>query len=211
MVFNRGKFIVLEGIGGSGKTTQAKILKEYLEGLGIEVVLTREPGGTPIAEELRSFALSDRPMLKKTEALVIFAARNEHIHNLIVPALNSGKWVVCDRFIESSYAYQGGGNGISMDDLDLLSDFVLETVAPDMTILFDLPFEVVKQRLASRSSANGENDRFDRMDEAYFQRVIETFKRRFKFELNGDTILNADRPIEEVTSDIIALTKTLFD
>lgn len=163
----RGRFITLEGVDGAGKSTQHGWLVEYLRAQGREVVATREPGGTPLGEKLRGLLLADAMDLE-TEALLMFAARREHIAQVIEPALARGAWVVCDRFTDASLAYQGGGRGLSFDKLASLATWVLGDLKPDLTLLFDAPVEVAMQRLR----ANTPNpDRFEQEQQDFFERV----------------------------------------
>lgn len=163
----RGRFITLEGIDGAGKSTQHGWLVEHLRAQGREVVATREPGGTPLGEKLRALLLADAMHLE-TEALLMFAARREHIAQVIEPALARGAWVVCDRFTDASLAYQGGGRRLSLDKLTSLAVWVLGDLKPDLTLLFDAPVEVAMQRLR----ANTPNpDRFEQEQQEFFERV----------------------------------------
>lgn len=167
----RGRFISLEGIDGAGKSTQHQWLVEHLRGLGKDVVATREPGGTPLGEKLRTLLLSESMHLE-TEALLMFAARREHVVKVIEPALARGAWVVCDRFVDASLAYQGGGRGLSFEKLGQLSYWVLGSLKPDLTLLFDAPVEVAMARLR----ANTPNpDRFEQEQQDFFVRVRDAY------------------------------------
>lgn len=168
-----GKFITLEGIDGAGKSTHLDWLREALEQRGHEVVVTREPGGTPLGETLRGLLLNHHMHLE-TEALLMFASRREHLAEVIVPALQQGKWVISDRFTDASFAYQGGGRGIDEGRLRILEDWVQQGLQPDLTLLFDVPLEVARQRL----SANASLDRFEQEQQDFFQRVREAYLRR---------------------------------
>ncbi len=168
-----GKFITLEGIDGAGKSTHLAWLREALEQRGHEVVVTREPGGTPLGEMLRGLLLNHHMHLE-TEALLMFASRREHLAEVILPALQQGKWVISDRFTDASFAYQGGGRGIGEDRLRILEDWVQQGLQPNLTLLFDVPLEVARQRL----SANASLDRFEQEQQDFFQRVREAYLRR---------------------------------
>lgn len=167
MTMPRGRFISFEGIDGAGKSTQHAWLVDHLRGQGRTIVATREPGGTPLGEKLRALLLAE-PMHLETEALLMFAARREHVAQVIEPALARGDWVVCDRFVDASFAYQGGGRGLSWQKLEALADWVLGDLQPDLTLVFDAPVAVAQQRLHAATSAP---DRFEQEQGAFFERV----------------------------------------
>lgn len=169
----RGRFISFEGIDGAGKSTQHAWLVHYLRGLGRSVVATREPGGTPLGEKLRALLLAE-PMHLETEALLMFAARREHIAQVIEPAMTRGDWVVCDRFVDASFAYQGGGRGLDWEKLEDLSHWVLGDLQPDLTLIFDAPVEIAQQRL---HAATANPDRFEQEQAAFFERVRSAYLR----------------------------------
>ena len=169
----RGRFISLEGIDGAGKSTQHVWLVEYLRGQGHAVVATREPGGTPLGEKLRALLLAE-PMHLETEALLMFAARREHVAQVIEPALARGEWVVCDRFVDASFAYQGGGRGLSWKKLDALANWVLGDLKPDLTLIFDAPVAIAQQRL---HAATSNPDRFEQEQSIFFERVRAAYLR----------------------------------
>jgi dTMP kinase len=166
-VTGRGKFITLEGIDGAGKSTHLAWLVDFLHSRGRTVVQTREPGGTPLGEKLRALLLAE-PMHLETEALLMFAARREHLERVIWPAIERGDWVVCDRFTDASFAYQGGGRGLSLDKIRQLENWVQEGFQPDLTLLFDLPVEVAMQRMAK---ASRQLDRFKQEQRDFHERV----------------------------------------
>lgn len=166
----KGKFITLEGVDGAGKSTHLAWLAQRLRDLGHELVVTREPGGTPLGETLRKLLLNES-MHIETEALLMFAARREHLDKVIFPALEQGKWVISDRFTDASFAYQCGGRGIDENKLKILETWVHPAFQPDLTLLFDVPVEVSKQRLAN----NPELDRFEKEHDAFFQRVRQMY------------------------------------
>jgi dTMP kinase len=162
-----GKFITLEGVDGAGKSTHLTWLVNHLRAQGRIVVQTREPGGTPLGEKLRELLLHE-PMHLETEALLMFAARREHLEQVIKPAVARGDWVVCDRFTDASFAYQGGGRGLSIAKLTQLENWVQEGLQPDLTLLFDLPIDMAAQRMAG---AARQLDRFEQEQADFHQRV----------------------------------------
>ena len=161
-----GRFITFEGIDGAGKSTQIAFVESYLRARGVDVLLTREPGGTPIGEKLRELILH-QSMQPRTETLLMFAARNEHVETVIRPALSKGRWVLCDRFTDASYAYQSGGRGLPAGDIADLEYWTHPNLQPDATILFDLDPQIAAQRLARERSA----DRFESEQRDFFARV----------------------------------------
>ncbi len=169
----RGRFISFEGIDGAGKSTQHAWAVDYLRAQGRTVVATREPGGTPLGEKLRALLLSE-PMNLETEALLMFAARREHIAEVIEPALARGDWVVCDRFVDASFAYQGGGRGLDWKKLESLAEWVLGDLQPDLTLIFDAPVAIAQQRL---HAATANPDRFEQEQAEFFERVRAAYLR----------------------------------
>src|SRR5210317_1373365 len=169
----RGKFITVEGIEGVGKSTNIAVLVERIEAAGHHVLTTREPGGTPFAEDIRDILMnrSDEPVPEIAELLLFFAARSFNVNNVIVPALEAGTWVVCDRFTDSSRAYQGGGRGLPQEDIDRLADWVHGDLRPDLTILLDAPVETGMSRAGRRSAP----DRFEIEQSEFFMRVRATY------------------------------------
>lgn len=167
MTMQRGKLITFEGVDGAGKSTQAAILAARLRRRGVDVVATREPGGAPVGEAVRRILLEQPEELSDVgELLLFFAVRAEHVHNVVEPALARGRWVVCDRFADASYAYQGGGRGIPRARIDTLVEWTLRDLAPDLTLLLDLPPERIGERLQARAP-----DHFEAEEEAFFRRV----------------------------------------
>jgi dTMP kinase len=171
----RGKFITFEGIDGAGKSSHVEWLAEYLRERGHVVLLTREPGGTPLGEKLRELLLNE-PMHLETETLLMFAARREHLAQRIEPALERGEWVICDRFSDATWAYQGGGRGLDKSKFQVLEHWVHEHLQPDLTLLFDLPLEIARERivLANRVLDKFEQERADfhhRVRQAYLERA----------------------------------------
>ncbi len=169
----KGKFITFEGIDGAGKSTHIGFVAELLAARGIKVVTTREPGGTPLGEKLREMLLHQKMHLE-TEALLMFAARREHLAEVIEPALARGEWVVSDRFTDASFAYQGGGRGLALDKLETLERWVHPQLQPDLTLLFDVPLEVARERLA----ASREPDKFEQEKAAFFEATRREYLRR---------------------------------
>ncbi len=170
----RGKFITLEGVDGAGKSTHLSWLVNHLRAAGHAVVQTREPGGTPLGEKLRELLLQE-PMHLETEALLMFAARREHLERVIKPAVARGDWVVCDRFTDASFAYQGGGRGLSSEKLSRLENWVQDGFQPDLTLLFDLPIDIAAQRMAG---AARQLDRFEQEKADFHQRVRDAYLAR---------------------------------
>lgn len=162
----RGTFITLEGIDGAGKSTQLEFIAALLRAHGADVVVTREPGGTALGERLRALLLNV-PMSARAETLLMFAARAQHVETVVEPALAAGRWVVCDRFTDATFAYQGGGRGIAEQDIALLERWVHPGLQPDLTLLFDLPPEVAAARVGGTRGA----DRFEAEQAQFFARV----------------------------------------
>jgi dTMP kinase len=192
----KGKFITVEGVEGAGKSTQAVFMRDYLEAVGQRVVLTREPGGTGLGEQLRTLLLDHRDdgMAADSELLLMFAARAEHLARVIRPALENGDWVVCDRFTDATYAYQGGGRAIPWARIAVLEDWVQGPLRPELTLLLDLP---VREGLA-RAGRRGLNDRFESEDLAFFQRVRSAYLDLAKRHPQRYRVIDADRPVEVV-------------
>lgn len=191
-----GLFITLEGPEGAGKSTNREYLAERLQAAGIEVVLTREPGGTPLAERIREVLLTpaDEIMNPDTELLLVFAARAQHLSEVIRPALARGAVVLCDRFTDSTYAYQGGGRGLSLERIATLENFVQRELRPDLTLVFDLPVEIG----LARASARGRLDRFELEGEAFFNAVRNAFLSRAKADPSRYLLIDAAQPLARV-------------
>lgn len=196
----RGKFITIEGIEGVGKSTNMAELVAHIEAAGYRVLRTREPGGTPLAEEIRDLLKdrSDEPIPEIAELLLLFAARSLNMNNVILPALEAGTWVVSDRFTDSSRAYQGGGRGIPMETIDRLADWVHGETWPDLTILLDAPVEIGMQRADKR----GERDRFEQEQHDFFQRVRECYLQLAINEPARFVVLDTTQSLEEVSREI---------
>ena len=172
-MIQRGRFITLEGVDGAGKSTHLPALAEALRARGLPVIVTREPGGTALGERLRDLVLHE-PMALDTETLLMFAARCEHIHQVIAPALARGDWVLCDRFTDATFAYQGGGRDLGGAAVQALEQWVHPHLQPDLTLLFDVPLEVARALLADAR----EPDRFEREGAAFFQRTRDAYHAR---------------------------------
>lgn len=190
----RGKFITLEGIDGAGKSTHHGWLVDFLRRQGRDVVATREPGGTELGEKLRALLLSETMHLE-TEALLMFAARREHLEKLILPALSAGKWVVSDRFTDASYAYQGGGRGLAVEKIRALESWVQGDFAPDLTLVFDLPTDMAYERLLKTGQAA---DRFEQETRDFFQRVRESYLQRAGSFPARMKVIDSTRSPEEI-------------
>lgn len=195
-----GRFITVEGIEGAGKSTQLAVIRECLLRAGHAVIMTREPGGTALGEEIRSLLLAHRQegMALDTETLLMFAARAEHLDRVIRPALAAGQWVLCDRFTDATYAYQGGGRGLSAARIAALEDWVQGALRPDLTLLFDLPVAVGLQRVGQRGAA----DRFEREALEFFERVRAAYLERAAADPGRYRIVAADAPLGEVRAEI---------
>jgi len=191
---DQGRFITLEGIEGVGKTTNIEFLRGLLEQKGIDVLVTREPGGTPLAEEVRDVLLKarDESMDPITESLLIFAARTQHVSTVIQPALNEGRWVLCDRYTDATYAYQGGGRGVALETLERLAEFAQGSLWPDLTIYLDAPVDKALARIANRQP-----DRFETEDSEFFARVRARYLAIEESE-ERVVLIDATQSIEEV-------------
>jgi dTMP kinase len=202
-----GLFITLEGPEGAGKSTNRDYLAELLGATGREVVLTREPGGTPLAERIREILLAPaaEPMAVDTELLLMFAARAQHLAQVIRPALARGALVLCDRFVDATYAYQGGGRGVPVERIATLEAFVLGGLQPDLTLVFDLPVETGLARAARR----GALDRFEQEQRAFFEAVRQTYLDRAQVVPARYRLIDASRSLAEVQADLRALVATL--
>ncbi len=189
----KGKFITLEGMDGAGKSTHIPIIVELLEARGVEVVSTREPGGTPLGEKLRALLLHE-PMHAETETLLMFAARREHIANVIEPALARGAYVLSDRFTDATYAYQCGAKGVLPHKIKQLETWVQGNLRPDATLLFDVPVEISLQRLASAR----EPDKFERENAQFFEKLRQAYLLRAAENPHIFHIIDANQSIEKV-------------
>jgi dTMP kinase len=198
-----GRFITFEGGEGVGKSTQVRRAAQWLQSRGLEVVVTREPGGTPRAERLRGLLLErgDEPMPQACELLLMFAARASHLANLIEPAVRRGAWVLCDRFTDATYAYQGGGRGIDDAQIDALVQIVHPQRHPDLTLLLDAPVDVGLSRAATRNGSEGP-DRFETERVDFFERVRRCYLDRAAREPTRFRVIDATRGVDEVEAAV---------
>jgi dTMP kinase len=194
----RGKFITLEGIDGAGKSSHLAWIAERLRRPGREVVVTREPGGTPLGERLREILLRD-PADPATETLLMFAARQAHLAQIIRPALTRGAWVVSDRFTDSTFAYQGGGRGVPLDRLRTLEEWVQEGLQPDLTVYFDVPVSTARARLTRASEPP---DRFEQEDAAFHERVRAAYLDRARQFPGRFRVVGAARPLAQIQKEL---------
>lgn len=202
---SKARFISVEGIEGVGKSTHLGFIRDQLTARGVDVLMTREPGGTPAAERIRALLLDPggEHLSQEAELLLMFAARALHVENVIRPALKAGRWVVCDRFVDASYAYQGGGRGMPSQRIATLERWVLKGLKPDLTLLLDAPVDVGLARMNKR----GARDRFEREQTAFFNRVRHTYLARAKREPRRLQVVAADGNLAQVQAQI----QTLLD
>ncbi|GAA0785503.1 dTMP kinase [Marinobacterium sediminicola] len=200
MPMSRGCFITVEGTEGVGKTTNLDFIQQCLEQQGIDVVRTREPGGTPLAENIRELLLAprDEPVSELTELLMMFAARAQHLKQVILPALDAGQWVLCDRFTDATYAYQGGGRGMDTRQISTLEQLVQADLRPDLTLLLDLP---VKTGLA-RARARSTPDRFEAEKVNFFEAVRSHYLERARREPERFAVIDAEPALSQVQMQI---------
>jgi dTMP kinase len=194
----RGKFVTLEGVDGAGKSTHIEFIADSLGARGHHVVVTREPGGTDLAEQLRK-AILQHPMQPLAETLLLLAARADHVARVILPALDAGHWVVCDRFADATAAYQGAGKGVSLELIERLSAAVHPGLQPDRTLVFDCAYDVARQRLAASGKPL---DRFEREDRAFFERVRAAYLARAQAEPARLRVIDA-------SSEVVAVRKAI--
>jgi len=201
----KGLFITLEGIEGAGKSTAVDFIEDFLTKEGHDVIKTREPGGTVIGEQIREILLKNEnyTLTYDTELLLVFSARAQHIQEVILPALSSGKIILCDRFTDASYAYQGGGRGIDASRINLLEKWVQGDLRPNLTLLFDLDVNIGMQRSKKRSDA----DRFEREEINFFEKIRNTYLERAKNEPQRFRIINSASSLENVKEQIITILK----
>ena len=200
----RGRFISLEGLDGAGKSTHLAFIEGRLRGRGVDLLTTREPGGTPLGEALRGLLLS-RGMVADTELLLMYAARVEHVQSVIEPALAAGRWVLSDRFHDASYAYQCGGRGITRARLAALEEWALQGFAPDLTLLLDVPAELAAERRARARAA----DRFEAEDLEFFRRVRDAYLERAGLNPQRIRVIDATRAPAEIQTDVARLLDSL--
>ena len=204
----RGRFITLEGGEGAGKSTNLEYLSMRLQAAGVNVRHTREPGGTPLGEKIRELLLNPdhTGMHSDTELLLMFAARAQHLHEVILPALARGEWVICDRFTDATYAYQGGGRGIDVQRIALLEDWVQRGLQPDTTLLFDLP---VAQGL-ERAGKRGALDRFEQEQQDFFKQVRDAYLERAAQNPGRFRIVDAGRELAAVQKQLDDIINTML-
>lgn len=200
-MMQRGRFITLEGIEGLGKSTIADFIQAQLQAAGIDVQRTREPGGTPIAEEIRQLVLAkhEEPLLADTELLLMFAGRAQHTQSLIVPALESGQWILSDRFVDASFAYQGGGRHIPRRRIEALAQWVLGDLEPDLTILLDAPVSVGIERMRER----GKKDRIESEAVEFFERVRSAYLEEAAHNADRFRIVDASQSLDAVQAAVM--------
>jgi dTMP kinase len=205
---DRGLFITIEGGEGVGKSTNIAFIQEALASKGIESIITREPGGTPLAEEIREVLIKNREetVASETELLLMFAARAQHLHQKILPALEKGVWVISDRFTDATYAYQSGGRGVPSEKVALLENFVQGDVRPDLTLLLDAPIEVGMARAKNR----GALDRFEEEQAEFFNNVRDNYLARAEAEPKRFKIVDATQSLEEVQSSISVVLENIL-
>lgn len=205
----RGKFITLEGGEGAGKSSNIPFIESYLRERGVNLLLTREPGGTPLSERIRTILLDkqEQHMTSDTELLLMFAARAQHLEQVILPAIESGQWVICDRFTDATYAYQGGGRGIPNERIAVLEQWVQGDFRPDKTLIFDLPVATGMARAGQRSSP----DRFEQEDLTFFERVRDAYLARVRSAPERYAIIDAAPELQTVQRQIAAILDTLLE
>lgn len=204
----RGRFITFEGIDGAGKTTCIEGAAAWLRGQGIPLVTTREPGGTSVGNAIRALLLDPaNAMLPGTETLLLFAARFEHVHRVILPALDSGQWVLCDRFLDATIAYQGGGRGVPVDRIRQLADWVHASLVPDLTVLLEVDVGVAVDRISGR----GDADRFESEASTFHERVAAAYRAQADREPQRVRSIRADAPAEEVRARAVQVISTWME
>lgn len=201
-----GKFISLEGIEGAGKSTQMTFIAEYLRSKNVDLLVTREPGGTQLGEQIRALLLTprDEKMVDDAELLMMFAARVQHVQQKILPALKAGQWVLSDRFVDATYAYQGGGRGIVSDRIKSLAQWSLPGIATDLTFLFDLPVALGQERVSSRGNAK---DRFELEKHSFFDKVRQSYLKLAISQPHRIKVIDASQSIDSIQHQI----KTYLD
>ena len=202
----RGKFNTLEGIDGAGKSTHLDWLADFFRKRGVKLRVTREPGGTELGEKLRGLLLDkNQAMHLETEAMLMFAARSEHIDKVIAPALAQGEWIICDRFTDATFAYQGSGRGADWARLKVLEQWVQGDLQPDLTLLFDVAPEVGRQRAGSIKAP----DRFEQEKDDFFQRVRDGYLRRAREDASRMRVIDATVSIEEIRRKLVEIVEPL--
>lgn len=199
---SNGKFITLEGSEGAGKSTNIAFISDYLQSKGIDVLVTREPGGTEIGEQIRKILLNkaNTAMHEDTELLLMFAARAQHIREKILPALEQGKWVISDRFTDASYAYQGAARGMGFERIAEIENWVQQGFQPDCTFVLDLPVEIGMQRVKSRG---GDGDRFEDEQKAFFETVRKAYLHRAELAPERYAVIDASKTLDNVQAQLV--------
>jgi dTMP kinase len=197
MTVKRGLFLTLEGVDGAGKSTHVQWMVDTLTSRGVTVLCTREPGGTPIGEKLRDLLLHE-PMTLECETLLMFAARAEHVRSVIVPALAAGSWVVCDRFTDATFAYQGGGRELGTTKIEALERWVHPDLQPDVTWLFDVPLEVARERL----NRTRDKDRFEQEADTFFLRTRQVYLDRAASQAQRFRVVDSTQPIDAIRTEL---------
>ena len=210
MAGNRGMFITLEGMDGAGKSTHIQTIESILDAKGIQHCTTREPGGTTLGERIREVLLhaNDTPISHDAELLLIFAARTQHIEEVIQPNLNTGTWIICDRFTDATYAYQGGGRGITNDRIAAIEQWVQGELRPDLTLLFDLSLQTGLDRAGKRDE---EADRFELENNEYKNRVRDYYLTAQKREPDRIKLVNAEQSLSDVTEQVEQTISTFIE
>lgn len=204
---HQGCFITLEGVDGAGKSTHAAWMADWLRARGVSLIETREPGGTPVGEQLRELVLL-QPMDLRTETLIMFAARNEHWKTVIQPALARGQWVLCDRFTDASFAYQGGGRQLGAQAIALLEHWILQQgQGPDCTFLFDVPLETAQERL---QGGRDHADRFEQEGQAFFERTRQAYHERAQADPGRFAVIDARGSIDDVRRQLTVALQALM-
>lgn len=205
----RGRFITVEGTEGVGKSSNIAFIETTLKQAGVDVITTREPGGTPLGEEIRELLLDHRHsgMSVDAELLLMFAARAQHLEEVIQPALARGQWVLCDRFTDATYAYQGGGRGIPFERIAMLEQWVQGALRPDYTVLLDLPVEIG----LARASARGDADRFEKEQQAFFEKVRGAYLKQAESAPERYRIIDASHPLDQVQQQIARVLQAMID
>ncbi len=208
-LMKEGCFITIEGTEGVGKSTNVEFIRQYLSDKGIDLRLTREPGGTPLAEEIRELLLQPREEVVSDDAeiLLVFAARAQHINQVIIPSLQRGQWVLSDRFIDATFAYQGAGRGISWNRIQQLEQYVLGDLRPDLTFLLDLPVDIGMERAEKR----GALDRFEQEKHDFFEKVRQGYHHRLRAEPERFALIDAAQSLDNVQQQIAAVLAEKLD
>ncbi|MBS0287829.1 MAG: dTMP kinase [Proteobacteria bacterium] len=205
----KGKLITIEGIEGVGKTSNVNFIAKYVQNAGYQVIVTREPGGTPVAEAIRGIILSDfdEQMYGETELLLLYAGRLQHVENVIKPALDKGQWVVCDRFTDATYAYQGAGRGVAIEKIDDLYRWTLGDFKPDWTILLDAPVDLAFERILKLRDL----DRIEREKKGFFERIRNQYLVMAKRHPERYRVVDASQSLEDVQKVISDIMKEIIE